>query len=237
MGVPTLDNGDSKEKKVKEACTFDEATQTVKYCNDVDNPSIVFQFCISRQKSCSTNKERLVITAKEADNTLMGEITTTVPNLQEGLLALREYGVVASRAMYGKIAKCIEQNYLLLNVDKIEFEQALTENVLIDILRMIKDYIEDCKAEGRDYESLVNDKACYNIPVADFSDIIKDSEFNIFELSELKRELKTKGHTICSTGRYDRTIYNGEKKKAEKVISLSKDCITALPELPQEKLT
>lgn len=222
-----------KEKIIIDACRYDEATQTVLYINDSSKPTICFNFTIKRQKSAKTNREQLVITATEVDGTLMGEITTTIPSLQEGLLGLREYGVVVPRAVYGKVAKCIEQNYWQLKFDVIEFEHVLTDEILHDILIMIYDYIEENTSDTKTYESVVKCKACYNIPVTEFAEIFKDSEFNVFELIEIKKALKANGFSICSTGRYDRTIYNSDSKKADKVICIDKDAIiTILPELP-----
>ena len=72
-----------------------------------------------------------------------------------------------------------------------------------------------------------------NIPVKEFQDLIRDSEYAHINLMELKKQLKRQGYTICSTGRYDRTVHNSAMGKAEKVMSFSQKAITTLPELPE----
>ena len=186
------------------------------------NNVIEFIFYITRQKSMETLKETLIIKVTDISSKIVyAEITTNVIKLSDRLVSLNEYGVVLSRYIFDCIEKEIKANYNLLKINYIHTELVLDDDKLREIISMVIDYASEIG--NLEYE--VNGKVCYNIPVADFSSLIKDSEYKDFDLLEIKKELKNSKYTICSTGRYDRTIYNSDTKKAIKVISFDKKYI------------
>ena len=139
----------------------------------------------------------------------------------DSLISLNDYGIVLNNFVYKDIEQCIRNVYHLLDIKYIHTELVLDDDKLREIISMVIDYA----SEIGNLEYKVNGKVCYNIPVADFSSLIKDSEYKDFDLLEIKKELKNSKYTICSTGRYDRTIYNSDTKKAIKVISFDKKYI------------
>ena len=146
--------------------------------------------------------------------------------------------------MLGKIAKTIfgsandrfikKQYKLVQKINALEADiSKLSDEELKNILTMIGEYISERKSDGYDLKASVKGEICYNIPVKEFQDLIRDSEYAHINLMELKKQLKRQGYTICSTGRYDRTVHNSAMGKAEKVMSFSQKAITTLPELPE----
>lgn len=197
--------------------------------NNTGVPEIEFKFIVERKKSAQNGRERLVITALDRDGKETGKISAAMPKLVDNLLSLREYGVIASRIVFTDLAKCIENNYYDLKCESFDDEGTISGEVLNAILAMVT----DCIAEGMAFQTTIKGEMCYNIPVKEFQDLIKDSEYDHINLMELKKQLKRQGYTICSTGRYDRTVHNSAMGKAEKVMSFSQKAITTLPELPE----
>ena len=198
---------------------------------------ISFKFYVKRQKFHETNKEQQIITVYDGlSGVLMGQITATVPTLTEDLLSLREYGVVIGRSDFISLKNCIEKYYNEILTEIIHEEQSISDEELKNILTMIGEYISERKSDGYDLKASVKGEICYNIPVKEFQDLIRDSEYAHINLMELKKQLKRQGYTICSTGRYDRTVHNSTMGKAEKVMSFSQKAITTLPELPETEV-
>ena len=196
---------------------FDIKNQCIIY----NNGNVHFQFNIIRQKSMETLKETLVICIEDENGEKFAEITTSAIKLLDSLISLNDYGIVLNNFVYKDIEQCIRNVYHLLDIKYIHTELVLDDDKLREIISMVIDYA----SEIGNLEYKVNGKVCYNIPVADFSSLIKDSEYKDFDLLEIKKELKNSKYTICSTGRYDRTIYNSDTKKAIKVISFNKEYI------------
>ena len=196
---------------------FDINNQCIIY----NNGNVHFKFNIIRQKSMETLKETLVICIEDENGEKFAEITTSAIKLLDSLISLNDYGIVLSNFVYKDIEQCIRNVYHLLDIKYIHTELVLDDDKLREIISMVIDYASEIG--NLEYE--VNGKVCYNIPVADFSSLIKDSEYKDFDLLEIKKELKNSKYTICSTGRYDRTIYNSDTKKAIKVISFDKEYI------------
>ena len=196
---------------------FDINNQCIIY----NNGNVHFQFNIIRQKSMETLKETLVICIEDENGEKFAEITTSAIKLLDSLISLNDYGIVLNNFVYKDIEQCIRNVYHLLDIKYIHTELVLDDDKLREIISMVIDYASEIG--NLEYE--VNGKVCYNIPVADFSSLIKDSEYKDFDLLEIKKELKNSKYTICSTGRYDRTIYNSDTKKAIKVISFDKKYI------------
>ena len=196
---------------------FDINNQCIIY----NNGNVHFKFNIIRQKSMETLKETLVICIEDENGEKFAEITTSAIKLLDSLISLNDYGIVLSNFVYKDIEQCIRNVYHLLDIKYIHTELVLDDDKLREIISMVIDYASEIG--NLEYE--VNGKVCYNIPVADFSSLIKDSEYKDFDLLEIKKELKNSKYTICSTGRYDRTIYNSDTKKAIKVISFNKKYI------------
>ena len=196
---------------------FDINNQCIIY----NNGNVHFKFNIIRQKSMETLKETLVICIEDENGEKFAEITTSAIKLLDSLISLNDYGIVLNNFVYKDIEQCIRNVYHLLDIKYIHTELVLDDDKLREIISMVIDYASEIG--NLEYE--VNGKVCYNIPVADFSSLIKDSEYKDFDLLEIKKELKNSKYTICSTGRYDRTIYNSDTKKAIKVISFDKEYI------------
>ena len=196
---------------------FDINNQCIIY----NNGNVHFKFNIIRQKSMETLKETLVICIEDENGEKFAEITTSAIKLLNSLISLNDYGIVLNNFVYKDIEQCIRNIYHLLDIKYIHTELVLDDDKLREIISMVIDYASEIG--NLEYE--VNGKVCYNIPVADFSSLIKDSEYKDFDLLEIKKELKNSEYTICSTGRYDRTIYNSDTKKAIKVISFDKEYI------------
>ena len=196
---------------------FDINNQCIIY----NNGNVHFKFNIIRQKSMETLKETLVICIEDENGEKFAEITTSAIKLLNSLISLNDYGIVLNNFVYKDIEQCIRNIYHLLDIKYIHTELVLDDDKLREIISMVIDYA----SEIGNLEYKVNGKVCYNIPVADFSSLIKDSEYKDFDLLEIKKELKNSKYTICSTGRYDRTIYNSDTKRAIKVISFNKKYI------------
>lgn len=196
--------------------------------NNSGAPEIEFKFIVERKKSAQNGRERLVITALDRDGKETGKISAAMPKLVDNLLSLREYGVIASRIVFTDLAKCIENNYYDLKCESFDDEGTISDEVLNAILAMVT----DCIAEGMAFPTTIKGEMCYNIPVKEFQDLIRDSEYADIDLTELKRRLKQKGYAKCSTGRYDCTVKEPEKDKAIKVMSFRKSALPELPELP-----
>lgn len=192
---------------------------SVKYVNDVQRRTLadsqelptLFTFSIKREKSTTTKKERLVITAFEnQEDTLRecGTIITTVPALQDGILGLREYGVVLPRSAYGVITKTIEANYLSLSVTDIDFEEDITASRIERIFNMCCEYIITQGIQELDVRG--KGRTCYNIPSDDFTDMLANSEFRHLDIVEVKKGLVAGEYIFVNAGRYDRNV-SGKK--------------------------
>lgn len=219
-----------KFNKEEQSFTYQKALDKNKDSaeNNTDTLKIDFKFIVKREKSAQNGRERLAIRALDRDGKEAGKIFAAMPKLVDNLLSLREYGVIAPRIVFTDLAKCIENNYYDLKCESFDDEGTISSEVLNAILAMVT----DCIAEGMAFPTTVKGEMCYNIPVKEFQDLIRDSEYAAIDLTELKKQLKQQGYTKCSTGRYDCTVKEPEKDKAIKVMSFRKSTLPELPELP-----
>ncbi len=150
-----------------------------------------YVFEIERVKDGVTKKEHLNIKTM-VDGDCNGTVSVEPANIAQGLLSLREYGIIFSDDNSRiKLARCIEQNYQQIAVS-IQTQSDNQENNerFIDFLGAIGEYIKAAKEQRKNGLSYVL--------VADFDAIALDCGYQPFEINGLRSLLKQNGyiHTV-----------------------------------------
>ena len=201
-------------------CSFDYDNSSIKI---TDSNNKIFRFELERQKSKASHLENLLVTVKfkpiPNDNykELCSQVNIKPINIKNELIELKKYGVILSKNIYNDIAKEIEENYLDIKISYLEsFSNELIEVKMLDIFIMFCKYIKDNNIKKR-----INGKGeqFYSIPVSEFWEHIKESDYKDIDITKIRNELRDEGYTICNKGRNDNTIIDDNLKKPIKVIS------------------
>lgn len=177
--APTIFKAICKEKKEKKE---NEENQENK---EINVNEIHYQFEIERIKDVSTKREYLDIKMK-VDGNDNGKVSVEPSNIAQGLLSLREYGIMFSDDNSRmKLARCIEQNYQQIAVST-QFDNQVDKNRFGVFLGAIGEYVraaEDQRKNGLSY-----------VLVADFDAIALDCGYQPFEINGLRNLLKDKDY-------------------------------------------
>ncbi|MPM20319.1 hypothetical protein SDC9_66748 [bioreactor metagenome] len=199
-------------------CRFNEQNSAIELY-DNDN-QILLTFELKRLKS-TAGYERLSVIVKESKGDRLGQDTINPTSIMEGLLGLKQYGVVLSRKVYADISKRIEENYLTIPSITKDLPSELTDAKLEEIFSMFCEYIKDSGAEP----ATIKGSSVYNIPVPEFTDYLKDSDYRDIDSTKIRNGLRDKKYTHCNPGRNDNTVVDADAKKAVKVISFKADMV------------
>ena len=142
-----------------------------------------YQFEIERIKDVSTKREYLDIKMK-VDGNDNGTISVEPSNIAQGLLSLREYGIMFSDDNSRiKLARCIEKKYQQIAVSVQTESNNKIANARFDVfLGAIGEYVRaagDQRKSGLSY-----------VLVADFDAIALDCGYQPFEINGLRNLLK-----------------------------------------------
>ena len=142
-----------------------------------------YQFEIERIKDVSTKREYLDIKMK-VDGNDNEKVSVEPSNIAQGLLSLREYGIMFSDDNSRiKLARCIEQNYQQIAVSvQTESNNKIANARFGVFLGAIGEYVraaEDQRKSGLSY-----------VLVADFDAIALDCGYQSFEINGLRNLLK-----------------------------------------------
>lgn len=196
-------------------CEFDKTSSSIKII-DTKSEEEILKFELKRNKSKSSNFEKLFVDVKLGNDYLCSDAEISPECIKDGILQLKKYGVVLDRPMFNEVGKEIENNYINIKLNRIDgFSNELTETKISEIFKMICKYIEDY--EIKKYSK--NNQECYNIPVNKFAEYIKESDYKDMDMTQIRNGLRDTGYTICNSGRNDRTVMDEETKRAVKVIS------------------
>lgn len=180
-----------------------------------------FSFKLTRYKDKNTHEESLRIESFYKGNE-NGYIDTHIYDLGADLKKLKRYGVAFERSVYMNLQKKIEEVYLSLDrVDPDENPNApkhIDDSIMNEMISMIGDFAEQ-------YELI---DGCYHIPVENFNELIQESVYNEYNISEIKEWLKKYNYIKTGIGRY--TNVKRIRNKATRVISVIKAKIDSYKE-------
>ena len=195
-----------------DSCKFNSTNKNVELFDKAGTVLLVFEL---RRLKSATGTEMLRVTVTDGTQTL-GEDCIKPVAIQEGLLNFKQFGIVLSRKVYADISKQIEEHYFEISSKPYSIPTELTKERINAIFLMFCDYIEDFKVpkkvDSKNQES-------YNIPVATFLEYLKDSDYEDFDSTKIRKGLRDSGYTICNPGRTDRAVIDEESKKPIKAIS------------------
>lgn len=179
--APTIFKAVCKEKNEKKE---NEENQENK---EINVNEIHYQFEIVRIKDVSTKREYLDIKMK-VDGNDNGTISVEPSNIAQGLLLLREYGIMFSDDNSRiKLARCIEQKYQQIAVSvQTESDNKIANARFGVFLGAIGEYIraaEDQRKSGLSY-----------VLVADFDAIALDCGYQPFEINGLRNLLRDQNY-------------------------------------------
>jgi len=147
--------------------------------------------------------------------------------LRDSLAELKRYGVVLARSTYNDIANCIENNYLELTANEIDFmDTELTSAIIEDIFAMYCAYIKEENLPSVKVDGL--GKELYPIPVELFDSYLAESDFSRFKSTDIRKAFRGL-YTHTNAGRYD--YYSapcGEKTNKFKSIAFWKDKVDSM---------
>ena len=218
--APTIFKAICKEKTKNKENQENKENKENQENKEINVNEIHYQFEIVRIKDVSTKREYLDIKMK-VDGNDNGTISVEPSNIAQGLLSLREYGIMFSDDNSRiKLARCIEQKYQQIAVSvQTESNNKIANARFGVFLGAIGEYVraaEDQRKSGLSY-----------VLVADFDAIALDCGYQPFEINGLRNLLKDKGyiHTtdkrntliIRLRGKVTRVIgFKDEKMVAEK---------------------
>ncbi|WP_312694958.1 hypothetical protein [Caproiciproducens sp.] len=197
-------------------CEFDSKNHCVVLYADKDKTKVLFNFQLLREKSKETNAEHINVTA-EQDGALYGSVIIRLSSMLEDFIKIKDFGVLIPRSKYNDICKVIEANYYALQQNLVSsFGEELSKSIIDDIFDMFCIYIAEQEivpqANTRDKHEY------YNVPVEKFADNLKDSIFEQFDITDIKKKLLEVGYTHYNKGSLANNVI-GADKKPHKVIS------------------
>lgn len=161
--------------------------------------SPLFLFTVQREKSRESKRERLRITAEDATTqNESGTITATMSKLMDGLMTLRDYGVVIPRSAFGAVAQEIEEHYREFPVTDVVFDDELPVD---DIYEMFLQYITDKKIQP----TVIANKHCsvYYISNDDFATALNAAGYRGVEPAAVKKAFAERKYIRTNARRLD----------------------------------
>lgn len=199
-------------------CEFDSTNNCVVLYTDKTKTNVLFNFYLLREKSQETNAEHINVTAKQG-NTLYGSVIVRLSSMLEDFMKIKDFGVLIPRSKYNDICKVIEANYYALQQNLVgSFGEELSKAVINDIFDMFCIYISEQEIEP---QINTRDKhKYYNVPVESFADCLKDSIYQQFNITEIKKKLLEEKYVHYNKGSLANNVI-GSDKKPHKVISFN----------------
>lgn len=148
-----------------------------------------------------------------------GQIETSISNIDKDIRNFERYGVAFDGFSYASLALFIRHNYLELEInEENENDVILTSQVFNNIVQMLSEAI------GEYYDSTEESSVeLYDIPIDEFNNIIEDSEYNRYKLSDIRNKLKEEKYIKCGQGRTSRLARINKGKNPVRVISFFKE--------------
>lgn len=143
-----------------------------------------------------------------------GNVICNIMDIEKDLIKLREFGTGFLHKEILEIRHEIEKNYRKIEtVDDDSIKVLDLDKDIQNILEMFCEYI----VENDIVPDNIKGDNLYNIPVADFKEHLKDSDYRDYDYTEVKEKLRDLNYTKCNKGRSDNTVYKivGEGKNAE----------------------
>lgn len=202
---------------------FDEKTNMIRWepkssniNKDEDINEKHFKFHLTRLKDPDTKREVLRIKAWENEEEIT-KIETSLGNLYDALLSLRDYGIVFSDDNGRmKLKRKIEQSYTSITKETMNVFENKEKSKFDNFMDTMVEYVDALKEP-------YNEKGFCNIRVAEFDQIALDCNYKEYEIQGLRKQLKENKCIYTKGDRYAILVRLNEKPT--RVISFYKDAI------------
>ena len=180
-----------------------------------------FKFSLKRHKN-SKHEEWLQIQCLYNGND-NGNIETSLADLDKDIKKFERYGVALDGFAYASLILSIRSNYLALGINEAKGKDIiLTDDVFNNILQML------CEVVIEYYNGIEYNKDTYDMAVNEFESIVKDSDYSMYSLSDIRELLREKKYIKCGQGRTSRLVRLNKGKNPVRVISFFKEKINHL---------
>lgn len=180
-----------------------------------------FKFSLKRHKN-SKHEEWLQIQCLYNGND-NGNIETSLADLDKDIKKFERYGVALDGFAYASLILSIRSNYLALGINEAKGKDIiLTDDVFNNILQML------CEVVIEYYNGIEYNKDTYDMAVNEFESIVKDSDYSMYSLSDIRERLKEQGYIKCGKGRTSNLVRLNKGSEPVRVISFFKEKINHL---------